>query len=155
MPEIQAFFDRVVKVNLQSPVAALRQEAIKGLALAAIMRRVFLNVGNENQEIANQFSSLLLCMVLEEDEDMEVQCCAIEGLTDITIVYGDMKQSPDQDSEMGVSLQEILESLNAYVFHSNERLQWIACEAICKLFLFDKTRSILSLSNLILLYEVI
>lgn len=62
-----------------------------------------------------------------------------------------MQQTTEHDADMGVSLKEILDSLNAYVFHSNERLQWVACEAFCKLFLFDKTRSILSLSNLILL----
>ena len=44
MQDIQAFFDRVIKVNLQSPVAILRQEAVKGLVLAAIMRRVISNV---------------------------------------------------------------------------------------------------------------
>ena len=44
-PEIQSFFDRVVKPNLQSSVIELRREAVKGLVLVAIMNRVKL-VGN-------------------------------------------------------------------------------------------------------------
>lgn len=91
-------------------------------------------------------------MVLEEDEDLEVQYCAIQGLTDIAIVYGDMQENASQDSELGVSVKEISESLNPFVFHSNERLQCAACQSFCKLFMFDKIRSVLSLSNLILLY---
>ena len=41
--------------------------------------------------MAFQDASLLLCMVLEEDEDVEVKVVATQGLTDILVVYGDMK----------------------------------------------------------------
>lgn len=90
-------------------------------------------------------------MMLEEEEDEEVQYAAIRGLTDMVIVYGDMKATASQDSEMGISVKEIVDGLNLYVFHSVERLQCSACEALCKLFLFDKIRSIPDLSNLFLL----
>lgn len=39
-PEIQSFFDRMLKPNLQSPIIELRREAVKGLVLAAIMNKV-------------------------------------------------------------------------------------------------------------------
>lgn len=91
-------------------------------------------------------------MMLEEDEDEEVQITAINGLTDITIVYGDMKAAASQDGELGVSVSEIVEGLNLYIFHTVERLQSAACEAFCRLFMFDKVRSIPNLSNLLLLY---
>ena len=102
--------------------------------------------------MAFQYSSLLLCMMLDEDEDEEVQLAAINGLTDITIVYGDMQAKANQDEELGVSVKEIVKGLNLYVFHAVERLQCAACEALCRLFLFDKIRSIPDLSNLFLLY---
>ncbi|KAM7458890.1 hypothetical protein BLSTO_00355 [Blastocystis sp. subtype 1] len=140
-PEIQSFFDRVVKPNLQSPVIELRREAVKGLVLAAIM----------NRAIAFQYASLLLCMVLEEDEDVEVKVAATQGLTDILVVYGDMQATASQDSELGVSLNEVIEGLNLYIFHTNEQLQNVTCEALCKLFIFNKIRSINILSSLLLL----
>ena len=40
-PEIQSFFDRMLKPNLQSPIIELRREAVKGLVLAAIMNKVW------------------------------------------------------------------------------------------------------------------
>ena len=57
-PEIQSFFDRVVKPNLQSPVIELRREAVKGLVLAAIMNRVELAVHVECRQLR---SSMLRC----------------------------------------------------------------------------------------------
>ena len=91
-------------------------------------------------------------MVLEEDEDTEVKIAAMQGLTDIMIVYGDMKLMASQDSELGVSLNEVIEGLNMYIFHTNELLQNNACEALCKLFIFSKSRSINILSSLLLLF---
>lgn len=40
LPEIRTFFDKIVSVNLESPVAQLRQEAVKGVILMAIMSKV-------------------------------------------------------------------------------------------------------------------
>ena len=92
-------------------------------------------------------------MVLEEEEDSEVQKVAIQGLTDIFITYGDLQRNDlDGDDEMGVSMVDLVESLNHYVFHTNEDLQFAACNAFCRLFVFDKIHSLLHLSNLILLY---
>lgn len=90
-------------------------------------------------------------MVLEEDEDVEVKVVATQGLTDILVVYGDMKATASQDSELGVSLNEVIEGLNLYIFHTNEQLQNVTCEALCKLFIFNKIRSINILSSLLLL----
>ena len=90
-------------------------------------------------------------MVLEEDEDTAVQIAAIQGLTDILIVYGEMKSSLSQDADLGVSLSEVIEGFNMYIFHTNEQLQNTACEALCKLFMFNKIRSVNILSSLLLL----
>ena len=40
LPELQTFFDKVVKVNIQSEEPKLRQEAVKGVILMAIMSKV-------------------------------------------------------------------------------------------------------------------
>ena len=91
-------------------------------------------------------------MVLEEDETPEVQCVAMNGLTDILITHGDLRSSESQESGLGISIDEFVQGLNLYIFHSNEALQNVACECYCKLFIFDKIRSILCLSNLLLLF---
>ena len=106
-----------------------------------------------SQEIAKQYSSLLLCMILEEDEDSEVQQVAIHGMTDILIVYGDLQRNDLEDDQLGVGVVDVVESLNHYVFHTNETLQFAGCNALCRLFVFDKIHSLLHLSNLILLYK--
>ena len=91
-------------------------------------------------------------MVLEEDEDEEVQLSAIHGLVDICIVYGDFSlNSASQDQSFLVSIEEIVKALNQFVFHPNEKLQAASCEGLCRLFLYDKVRSIENLSNLYLL----
>ena len=92
-------------------------------------------------------------MILEEDEDAEVQQVAIQGITDILIVYGDLQRNPLEDDQLGVGIVDVVESLNHYVFHTNEMLQFAGCNAFCRLFVFDKIHSILHLSNLILLYN--
>lgn len=106
---------------------------------------------SHSQDISLQYASLLLCMVLEEDEMPEVQCVAMNGLTDILITHGDLRSSESQESGLGISIDEFVEGLNLYIFHTNEALQNVSCECYCKLFIFDKIRSILCLSNLLLL----
>ena len=39
-PEIQTFFDKVIRVNIESPTIQLRQEAVRGIVLMAIMNQV-------------------------------------------------------------------------------------------------------------------
>lgn len=82
----------------------------------------------------------------------EVQCVAMNGLTDILITHGELRLSESQESGLGISIEEFVQGLNLYIFHSNEALQNVACECYCKLFIFDKIRSILCLSNLLLLF---
>lgn len=151
-PALNSFFEQVIKPNLQSTVATLRCEAVKGLVLLGIMNRVSLPLSFTTQEISLQYASLLLCMVLEEDELPEVQCVAMNGLTDILITHGELRLSESQESGLGISIDEFVQGLNLYIFHSNEALQNVACECYCKLFIFDKIRSILCLSNLLLLF---
>lgn len=90
-------------------------------------------------------------MAIEEDEDEEVQFVALQGLTDIVLVHGDM--SVTYPEEVTITVKEIVEAINRFVFHSIERLQSAACESLCKLFIFDKIRSIPDISNLFLLFN--
>ena len=94
-------------------------------------------------------------MILEEDESVDVKIVAMNGLTDIVITHGDLKSQVSQDMELGVSVSEIVEALNIYVFHTNEDLQRVTCECFCRLFMFDKIRSVLFLSNLLLLFAYV
>ena len=92
-------------------------------------------------------------MILEEDEDECVQLSAIQGLVDICIAHGDLSlTTSSQDQAFVISLEEVVKGLDHFVFHSNEQLQSAACEGLCRLFFYDKVRSIDHLSNLYLLY---